>query len=230
MATGGLRSPSSWPCTTGELSQTRTVAILGPVPDSLQPALRAMRASDADRETVAGELRIHCVAGRITPDELDKRLAGVMASLTVQELAEIMHDLPTVVGRPEDRPADQPRLRIGPPGNWPFTRRLIVPATLGRTHDVALDTIAPALNRFGYELMSQSSIELKFERSRGAAGRVMAVLLFFPFGLLALLVHRQRERIVISLEQRGAGRTNMIVHGRASRRVRKAFAQLDFSD
>lgn len=188
-----------------------------------------MRASDADRETVAGELRIHCVAGRITLEELDQRLAGVMASRTVQELAEIMHDLPTVAERTADRPSDQPRIRTGPPGNWPFTRRLIVPAAPGRTRDVVLDTIAPALNRFGYELVSQSSTELRFERSRGGAGRFVAVLLFFPLGLLALLVHRQRERIVISLEPRGVTRTNMTVHGVASRRVRKAFAQLDFS-
>lgn len=188
-----------------------------------------MRASDADREKVANELRGHCVAGRITVDELGTRLEWVMASRTIEELAEIVHDLPTVVNR-ADRPSLQPRVRIGPPGNWPFTRRLIVPAALGRTRDVVLDTIAPALNRFGYELVSQSSSELKFERSRGAAGWVVAALLFFPLGLLALLVHRQRERIVISLEQRGAGRTNMTVHGVASRRVRKAFAQLNFSD
>jgi len=78
-----------------------------------------MRASDDDREKVAAELKIHCVEGRITLDELDKRIEGVMAARTIRDLAEF-----------------------------------VVPASLDRTRDVALNTIAPALNGYGYELVS----------------------------------------------------------------------------
>jgi hypothetical protein len=65
---------------------------------------------------------------------------------------------------------------------------------------------------------------LVFERRSSSGGRVVAAVLFFPLGLLALLGRRERGRIVISFEGRGASETNMTVHGAAFRRVRKAFA------
>jgi hypothetical protein len=65
---------------------------------------------------------------------------------------------------------------------------------LDRTRDLALDTIAPALNALGYELRRQSPITLGFERSRVRANE-----------------------------------TSMIIHGRAPRKVRNAFAQLRFT-
>ena len=68
---------------------------------------------------------------------------------------------------------------------------------------MALDTIAPGLNGLGFELKRQSPTGLEFERAA-------------------------TERIVIALEARGADTTTMIVHGRASRHVRKTFARLDF--
>lgn len=190
---------------------------------------RGMRAADVDREKVADELRTHCVDGRITLEELDQRLQGVMSALTIGELAELVSDLPTIVVRSE-RDLAESRVRVGPPGVLPFTRRFVVPASLQRTQDVALDTIAPALNGHGYELISQSAGGLVFERrSRSGGGRIVAAVLFFPVGLLALIGRRERGRIVISFEGRGAGKTNMTVHGTASRNVRKAFAQLTFS-
>jgi hypothetical protein len=187
-----------------------------------------MRASDADREKVANELRLHCVDGRITVDELDQRLQGVMSSPTIRELAEFVYDLPAIAVRPElDRVAS--RGRVGPPGILPFTRRLVVPAALERTRDTVLDTIAPALNGYGYELVSQSGSALVFERRSRSGGWIVASVLFVPLGLLALLGRRQRERIVTSFDERGSSKTTMTVHGAASRRVRKAFARLTFS-
>ncbi|HEU0316268.1 MAG TPA: DUF1707 domain-containing protein [Solirubrobacteraceae bacterium] len=53
-----------------------------------------LRASDADRERVAGELRGHFAAGRITDDELGARLDSVYASRTVGELEAVGVDLP----------------------------------------------------------------------------------------------------------------------------------------
>jgi Domain of unknown function (DUF1707) len=164
-----------------------------------------MRAADVDREKVADELRIHCVDGRITLEELDQRLQGVMSALTIRELAEFVCDLPTIVVRSE-RDLAESRVRVGPPGVLPFTRRFVVPASLERTQDVTLDTIAPALNSHGYELISQSAGGLVFERrsSRTGADRD--------------LVRGPRSE-----------QDNMTVHGTASRNVRKAFAQLTFS-
>jgi Domain of unknown function (DUF1707) len=185
-----------------------------------------MRASDDDREKVAAELKIHCVEGRITLDELDKRLDGVMAARTIRDLAGFVYDLPKVTVPARERAERSPR--IGPPGILPFTRRLTVPASLDRTRDVALDTIAPALNGYGYELVSQSAAGLVFERTRAGGGRVAAALLF-PLGLIALFTRRKRGRIVISLEGGQSGTTRMTVHGVASRRVRKAFAHLRFA-
>jgi hypothetical protein len=56
-----------------------------------QPGLRA---SDADREQLAGELRAHAVAGRIDTDELEERLEGTYAARTLGELDQLRRDLP----------------------------------------------------------------------------------------------------------------------------------------
>jgi hypothetical protein len=189
---------------------------------------RGMRAADADREKVADELRTHCVDGRITLEELDQRLQGAMSAVTIGELAGFVSDLPTIAVR--SRPGrTEPTPRVGLPGILPFTRRLVVPTPPERTRDVTLDTIAPALNAYGYELIRQSANGLVFERRSRSGGKIAAAALFFPLGLLALLGRRQHERIVISFEARGPNDTNMTIHGAASRSVRKHFARLTFS-
>jgi len=53
-----------------------------------------IRASDADRDRVAGSLREHCAQGRITMDELQERLESVYAAKTIGQLQEITSDLP----------------------------------------------------------------------------------------------------------------------------------------
>ncbi|GAA4138411.1 DUF1707 domain-containing protein [Actinomadura keratinilytica] len=53
-----------------------------------------IRASDADRDRVAGLLREHCAQGRITVDELNERLEIVYASKTLGQLQEVTADLP----------------------------------------------------------------------------------------------------------------------------------------
>ncbi|MHB8491751.1 MAG: DUF1707 SHOCT-like domain-containing protein [Solirubrobacteraceae bacterium] len=54
----------------------------------------ALRASDAEREHVAQQLREHFAAGRIDADELAKRLEAVYGARTVGELAAQREDLP----------------------------------------------------------------------------------------------------------------------------------------
>ena len=53
-----------------------------------------VRASDADRERLATELRDHAVAGRLDTDELEERLTGAYAARTTSELAALRRDLP----------------------------------------------------------------------------------------------------------------------------------------
>ena len=66
-----------------------------------------------------------------------------------------------------------------------------------------LDTVAVGLNGSGYELIYQDPTTLTFQRSF-------------------------KERVTIDLEERRAGRTTMIIYGRASRRIRKRFLRLRF--
>ena len=53
-----------------------------------------MRASDADRDRVAGALREHCAQGRLTLDELNGRLEATYAARTMGELEQVTKDLP----------------------------------------------------------------------------------------------------------------------------------------
>ena len=111
-------------------------------------------------------------------------------------------DLPGVAV-PSSVPAPARSPRLGPPGIRPFTQRIDVPAPIERVRELALDSLAVGLNGVGYELISQSPTDLYFVRS-------------------------DKERVSIDLEPRGHGRTMMVVHGRAPRRIRKQFAQLRF--
>ena len=54
----------------------------------------ALRASDAERERVAGQLREHFAAGRINDAELSERLEHAYRARTVGELADLVADLP----------------------------------------------------------------------------------------------------------------------------------------
>jgi hypothetical protein len=161
-----------------------------------------VRASDGERNRIADELRVHCAEGRFDIDELELRLERAMTAATVRELAELVADLPALPapGPPPEPPA---AVRLGPPGIRPFTQRIEIPAPMYRVRRLTLDSLASGLNGIGYELITQSPETLYFQRSA-------------------------KERVTIELEPHGPGRTTMIVHGRAARRVRKQFAQLRF--
>jgi hypothetical protein len=57
-----------------------------------------MRASDADRERVAGVLRDAFAEGRLSPVEHEERLAEVYAATTYGDLVPVLHDLPVPPG------------------------------------------------------------------------------------------------------------------------------------
>lgn len=54
----------------------------------------SIRASDADREFVAGRLSDHAAAGRLTTEELDERSGQAFAARTLGELDTLLADLP----------------------------------------------------------------------------------------------------------------------------------------
>jgi hypothetical protein len=68
-----------------------------------------LRASDADRESVAGQLREHTTLGRLTVSELDERLGEVYAARTHGELLALLRDLP-----PLEHPLPVPPTVIAP--------------------------------------------------------------------------------------------------------------------
>lgn len=63
-------------------------------PEDQPPAVPALRASDADRERTADELRRHTAEGRLDPDELDERLSAAFAARTTEDLVPLTADLP----------------------------------------------------------------------------------------------------------------------------------------
>jgi hypothetical protein len=81
-----------------------------------QPSLRI---GDADRESVAAELREHYAHGRLTLDEFSQRLDAVFAAKTQRDLQRITSDLPHV--RPDNVPL--PSARIGQPSGHITTSR-----------------------------------------------------------------------------------------------------------
>jgi len=66
------------------------------------------RAGDADREAVAGQLREHYAAGRLTVDEFRARLDAAYAAATAGELSRVTADLPAA------RPGSGPGAAAGP--------------------------------------------------------------------------------------------------------------------
>jgi hypothetical protein len=178
-----------------------------------------LRASDRDRDRVAAELRHHWLDGRLTLEELEQRLERAIDARTGAELDDCVHDLPRLGLLPEHR------TQVGGPGVQPFTHRALFPVTPDICRAQALEKIAPALHRFDYELISQSRNGLVFERTIRPGWTIAVAILVFPFGLLALN-QRNVDRIVISFEQHPGGGTEMTVHGRAPRRIRKGFATI----
>jgi hypothetical protein len=191
-----------------------------------------MRASDDDRSRVADELRGHCTAGRITIDELDERVGRAMSAVTLGDLAALTADLPASVSPPAvsaltGKPTVEVAVAAGGAGVRPFTMRVVVPAPPEHTRAVALQTIAPGLNGQGFEMSGQTPTQLNFRKDGNKVLPIVLAVMFFPFGLIALRFSRD-ERVTISLEPESANRTALIIHGKASSKVRRGFAELTF--
>ena len=181
------------------------------------------RASDTERERVAGRLRDAAAQGRLTIDELDERTAAAYAAVTRGELAELLDDLPA----PRREVAPHPQCKRGLPwfpGRYAFTIRWRAPATRNETMVDLLQSVAPPMHRFGYDLVERTAERIVFERRTFAAWTLLPAIFLFPIGLLALLI-RNDERVAIDLVERG-GETLLVAQGVAPLPVRRAFAGL----
>ena|ERR1700722_2440376 len=58
------------------------------------PESSSLRVSDSDREQLAGELREHMLAGRLSSDEFEERVAKAYQARTRAELEQLKTDLP----------------------------------------------------------------------------------------------------------------------------------------
>jgi hypothetical protein len=183
-----------------------------------------LRASDAERERVVAQLRDHALAGRLTVDELDERCERAYAARTRGELAALLGDLPGARAASQ-APARRAPADPGGIGRQPFTYVFEHPVSPARAMAEALRTMAPALGRAGYELVDRGERRLTFDYSY-RPGWVALPVIFLPFvGLLALMV-KEHDRIAVDFDDAPGGGTRMVVHGRAPRRVRRAFAEL----
>ena len=110
-------------------------------------------------------------------------------------------------------------------GRQPFTFVFPLGVAPEAAMDAALRTMAPALAHGGYELVGRHERRLEFDYSYRPGWVAVPVILFPGPGFLALLV-KEHDRVTVDFEPAPDGGTRLVVHGRAPRRVRRAFAQL----
>jgi hypothetical protein len=82
----------------------------------------ALRASDADRESVAERVRVASVEGRIDSEELEQRLSEVYAARWVSDLDRLVADI---------SPPPPPPPPLMPPPYMPYAVAQVYPATNG---------------------------------------------------------------------------------------------------
>jgi hypothetical protein len=88
------------------------------------PGGPALRASDADRESVAERLRVASVEGRIDSEELEQRLAEVYAARWVSDLDRLVADISPPPPPPPLMPP--PYVQYVVPQAYPVTNGLAV--------------------------------------------------------------------------------------------------------
>jgi Domain of unknown function (DUF1707) len=181
-----------------------------------------LRASDAERERTVAHLRRHAADGRLTVEELDERCARALSAKTVAELAELLADLPPPAPPPVPSP---PAPAVGGFGVRPFTYQWEHAVRPEQAQTEALRFIAPAMHRYGYELVERSPRRLVFVYGYRPAWTFALAVLAFPIGLAAL-IYKAQERVAIDFDRAPGGGTRLVISGRAPRRVRRAFAEL----
>ena len=182
--------------------------------------MSTFRASDEERELVAESLRGDLLAGRLTVDEYEERLARAYRATTRADLDALAADLPR-----ERVPAPRPRRRPLA-GIRPFSVRIESHEQPALVIAEAMRTIAPHLLRSGYEMARPSESQLVFTRERRPAWTILVAILLFPFGLLAL-THKSRDSQVFVNAITAEDRTLVDVVGVAPAGVRRALRELE---
>ncbi|MCP9489482.1 MAG: DUF1707 domain-containing protein [Solirubrobacteraceae bacterium MAG38_C4-C5] len=182
-----------------------------------------LRASDRDRDVVVDRLRVHHLAGRLTVEELEERVARAHAAVTLADLDALQEDLPDVAKAPVPRTAGSSVPRMPGHGTFSQRRELAVPVEVAR--EDALVHLLPALANHGYHLVSSTDRTLSFAGSARPVWTYVVSVLVFSIGLVALLHTRAHW---LTLEFRGQGPVDsvMVAHGVASLPVRRMFARL----
>jgi Domain of unknown function (DUF1707) len=112
-----------------------------------------LRASYADRDRVAEQLRIAAGDGRLTAEELDQRLELALTARTYAELTALTRDLPAAAGAPGP-PREVARIDCGS-GHTERTGRWLVP----RRMEVRVRSGSARLD-FTEAVISQPSLEI----------------------------------------------------------------------
>ena len=182
--------------------------------------MSTFRASDEERELVAESLRGDLLAGRLTVDEYEERLARAYRATTRADLDALAADLP------RERVLAPRRRRRPLAGIRPFSVLIESHEQPALVIAEAMRTIAPHLLRSGYELARPSESQLVFTRERRPAWTILVAILLFPFGLLAL-THKSRDSQVFVNAITAEGRTLVDVVGVAPAGVRRALLELE---
>jgi hypothetical protein len=90
-------------------------AVARPAEEAPPPRDPALRASDAERESIVTQLREHGAAGRLDVEELEQRIGAAYAARTHGELGALLADLPA---RPAARRVTASRRHHGHGHEW----------------------------------------------------------------------------------------------------------------
>jgi hypothetical protein len=184
--------------------------------------MSTFRASDEDRELVAESLRGDLLAGRLSVEEYEERVARAYRATTQAELEELAADLPR-----QRVPAPVPRRRRPLVGNRPFSVRIESNQRAAIVIAEAMRTIAPHLLRSGYEMERPEESRLVFTRRRRPAWTILVAIFLFPFGLLALTHQARESQVFVNAISVGEGHTLVDVVGVAPAGVRRALLELE---
>jgi hypothetical protein len=176
----------------------------------------AVRVSDGDREAAVEALREHFSAGRLDVDEFMERVERAYAARTVGELDEVERGLPA-----SGHVAPVRRKPWLLPGNQSFAVRIHLRKPPAEAIDDVLRDVFTRLTGVGYHLREEEPTKRIFTRSQRPTWTVVVAVLFFPFGLFALM-YRERSEVVVSATQVEHGLTAVDVYGTAPLPVRRA--------
>ena len=99
-------------------------------------------AGDAEREAVAGQLREHYAAGRLTMDEFRARLDAIYSASTARDLGRVTADLPAASAAWEGARPAGPRRLAGPRRRrWAAPAALLIFASLVTASALALGSL-----------------------------------------------------------------------------------------